>query len=211
MLFRSIIVDGLGMKLISMLLGQIIGVGMIALIVVFQQEIRRSLLFIGSKYFHVIAKRFKGTVEGRDDINYIDEVVMACDNMSATNTGALIVFARKNMLSIEVSSGDIIEALTSHRLIEAVFYKNSPMHDGAMIIARGRVQAARCVLTTTERTDIPATMGLRHRAAIGISEQTDAVVVVVSEQTGNMSYVEDGVITTSLSGVVLKQMLVKAL
>ncbi len=206
-----LVVDGLGMKLISMLLGQVIGVGMIALIVVFQQEIRRSLLFVGSKYSHVLAKHFKGAVGGRDDISYIDEIVTACDNMSASQTGALIVFTRKSILSIEISSGDIIRAIPSHRLIEAVFYKNSPMHDGAMIITRGRVEAARCVLPTTDRTNVPANMGLRHRAAIGISEHTDAVVVVVSEQTGRISYVEDGVITTSLSSVVLKQMLVKAL
>lgn len=205
------VVEALDMRLISMLLGQVIGVGLIAVIVVFQQEIRRSLLFIGSKYINAFTKRLLSSEREHGDLSYIDEVVISCENMSASMTGALIVFPRKNNLSMEVSSGDLIGATPSHRLIESIFFKNTPMHDGAMIISGGKIEAARCVLSTTERTDIPANMGLRHRAAIGVSEQTDAVVVVVSEQTGAISYVENGVIHTSLSGVVLKQMLVKAL
>ncbi|MEG1935399.1 MAG: diadenylate cyclase, partial [Rikenellaceae bacterium] len=206
-----IVVKALNMELISTLLGQIIGVGMIALVVVFQQEIRQFLLFMGSKYFSVFTRRFKTSIHENEDLGYIDEIVTSCKHMSANRTGALIVFARKNGLNIVQSSGDVIDARTSHRLIETIFFKNSPLHDGAMIILNGKVTAARCVLPTTDRTDIPASLGMRHRAAIGISEQTDAVVVVVSEQTGNISYVEAGIISTSLTNVMLREKLVKAL
>lgn len=206
-----IIVKTLNMELISTLLGQVIGVGMIALVVVFQQEIRQFLLFIGSKYFSVFTKRFKNSLQESENLGYIDEVVMACENMSASRTGALIVFARKNGLNIVQSSGDIVDAKTSHRLIETIFFKNSPLHDGAMVIINGRIGSARCVLPTTDRTDIPANLGMRHRAAIGISEHTDSVVVVVSEQTGRISYIEAGIISSSLTNVMLKEKLVKAL
>lgn len=204
-----ITVKALNMELISTLLGQVIGVGMIALVVVFQQEIRQFLLFIGSKYFSVLTNKFRNSES--DDLGYIDEIVTACENMSSTKTGALIVFARKNGLSIVQSSGDALDAKVSHRIIETIFFKNSPLHDGAMVVVGGRVSSARCVLPTTERTDIPAHLGMRHRAAIGISEHTDAVVVVVSEQTGRISYIEAGVISTSLTNVMLKERLVKAL
>lgn len=182
---------------------------MVALVIVFQQEIRQFLLFIGNKYISMIGQRFDHKNGG--DISYIDEIVVASESMSQSLTGALIVFTRKNPLSSVVNSGDIIDAKSSQRLIENIFYKNSPLHDGAMIITAGRIRAARCLLPSSERSDIPASMGMRHRAAIGISEHTDAIVVVVSEQTGRISYIEGGVITTSLTGVMLKNRLIKAL
>lgn len=203
-----IVSKSLGMELLATLLGQIIGIGTIALVVVFQQEIRQFLLYIGNKYFTFLNLGLKSE---NSDLSYIDEIVMAVDSMSASRTGALIVFTRKNGLAFVVSSGDVIDARASQRLIENIFYKNSPLHDGAMIISQGRVSAARCVLPSSERSDIPASLGMRHRAAIGISEQTDAVVVVVSEQTGKISYIESGEITSGLTTVLLKEKLVKSL
>lgn len=207
--FAWLVSKFLGMELISTLLGQIIGIGMIALVVVFQQEIRQFLLYIGNKYFTLLNHRFNQ--EGGIDLSYIDEIVMAVDSMSSTLTGALIVFSRKNGLELVKSSGDVIDARPSQRLIENIFFKNSPLHDGAMIISQGRVAAARCVLPSSERADISPSLGMRHRAAIGISEQTDVVVVVVSEQTGRISCIEAGVIVTSLTSVQLKERLVKSL
>ncbi len=129
--------------------------------------------------------------------------------MSAGRVGALIVFTRRSNLNFIQDTGDVINAKISHRLIETIFFKNSPLHDGAMIISNGRISAARCVLPQTERNDIPASLGMRHRAAIGVSELTDAVVVVVSEQTGRITYVDKGVLYSNLSAVVLKEKLVK--
>ncbi|MFI3321696.1 MAG: diadenylate cyclase CdaA [Rikenellaceae bacterium] len=203
-----VVTKTLGMELISNLLGEVIGVGLIALVVVFQQEIRQFLLFVGNKYFSIFSNRFKSQTE---DVAYIDEIVTSVVNMSDSLTGALIVFTRKNGLNSVVTSGDIIDAHTSNRLIENIFYKNSPLHDGAMVITGGRIKAARCLLPTSERSDIPASMGMRHRAAIGISEHTDAVVVVVSEQTGRISYIESGVISPSLNALMLRERLTKAL
>lgn len=199
----------LGMELIATLLGQIIGVGMLALVIVFQQEIRQFLLYIGNRYIAIINQKYDRKSTG--DIAYIDEIVVAAENMSSNLVGALIVFTRKNSLSNVVTSGDVIDAKSSQRLIETIFFKNSPLHDGAMIVTSGHIRAARCLLPSSEKTDIPASMGMRHRAAIGISEQTDAIVVVVSEQTGRISYIEGGKITTSLTGVKLKEKLVNAL
>lgn len=203
-----VVVKMLHMELLSMILGQVIGVGVIALIVVFQQEIRRFLLYIGTRYFssHMRNSLISGSGE-----SYIDEVLTACENMSASRTGALIVFARRGNLSLVEQSGDIISGRISQRLIENIFYKNSPMHDGAMLIVNRTIQAARCVLPASERTDIPANYGMRHRAAIGLTEQTDAVVVVVSEQTGKISYIENGVLFPDQSVLSLKDKLITAL
>lgn len=204
-----VIVRILNMELLSLILGQLIGVGLIALIVVFQQEIRRFLLYIGSKYSSKLTASISHSLSSNVDSSYIDEIVTACENMSRTRTGALIVFARMNNLNIVQETGDTVDAKISHRLIETIFFKNSPLHDGAMIIQNQRISSARCVLPSSERIDIPAFLGMRHRAAIGISEQTDAIVVVVSEQTGAMSYIESGQIFRGLSSVQLKERLVK--
>lgn len=202
-----ITVRAFNMELLSSIMGQIIGVGVIALIIVFQQEIRRLLIYFGNRYFAKFGRGLGGSLSG-DESGYIDEIVTACENMSAGRVGALIVFTRRNNLNFIQDTGDVINAKISHRLIETIFFKNSPLHDGAMIISNGRISAARCVLPQTERNDIPASLGMRHRAAIGVSELTDAVVVVVSEQTGRITYVDKGVLYSNLSAVVLKEKLV---
>lgn len=206
-----VIVKALNMELLSLILGQFMGVGVIALIVVFQQEIRRFLLYIGNKYSSRFSLFLSKSLSSNSDSSYIDEVVTACENMSRTRTGALIVLSRLSSLNVVQDTGDNLDAKISFRLIESIFYKNSPMHDGAMVIQNHRIASARCVLPTTERTDVSPALGMRHRAAIGISEQTDALVVVVSEQTGAVSYFEEGQIFRGLSSVQLKEKLVKRL
>jgi uncharacterized protein (TIGR00159 family) len=206
-----LVVRALNMELLSSILGQIIGVGVIAIIIVFQQEIRRFLLLIGTRYlssnrfsieniFFIKGKRMEEPVN-------IDAIVKACRNMSETKTGALIAITRKSDLRLYVESGDIVNADTSSRLIENIFFKNSPLHDGAMIIKNDKIEAARCVLPITERLNLPASFGLRHKAALGLSESTDAIVIVVSEETGKISMVEDGSIKTGISSMEMDQLL----
>lgn len=199
-----IVVRVLNMELTSLILGQVLGVGVIAIIVVFQQEIRKFLLLLGNRYLsHRLRK--SGAKEG--DIAYLDEIASACEHMSESHTGALIVLARGTDLTFVRETGDVIDALVSQRLLETIFFKNSPLHDGAVLIADGRIVAARCVLPTTENLSVPAYYGMRHRAAIGISEKSDAEVVVVSEQTGKISYVSGGKIKRGISIVTLKELL----
>lgn len=211
-----LVVKALNMELLSDILGQVIGVGIIALIIVFQQEIRRFLLIIGSRY---LTKRtfslerllsFKGS-GGFDSKVNIEAIVRACRNMSDGKVGGIITISMKSSLQIYAETGDIINAETSSRLIESIFFKNSPMHDGAMIIKDELIFAVRCILPLTEKTNLPASYGLRHRAAIGITDITDALVVIVSEETGRISFVEQGVVTEDVSIQKLRELLEKRL
>lgn len=190
-----IIVKALKMSLLSSILGQVLGVGVIALIILFQQEIRRFLLHIGTKY--VKHGKFTGGIfsrgeKGMKDRESLEEILQACQRMSDNYTGALIVLAQENSLQEIAERGDIINANINSRLIENIFFKNSPLHDGAMIIANNRIMAARCTLPNTENNSIPAHFGMRHRAAIGLTETCDAIVIVVSEETGKVSFVQNG-------------------
>ncbi|GIV39237.1 MAG: TIGR00159 family protein [Thermonema sp.] len=187
-----LIVDALGLELLSSILGQFLGVGVLAAIVIFQPEIRKFLLFIGRSTFNKerpwVWWRPKQEV-GVD----LSAILDAAKAMSATNTGALIVLSRSNDLKFYADTGDRLDALLSKRLLLAIFNKYSPLHDGAVIIGRnGRIVAARCILPVTENDQVPAQLGLRHRSAIGLSEVSDAVVLVVSEETGQISLVVDG-------------------
>jgi diadenylate cyclase len=191
-----LVVRALNMELLSSILGQIIGVGVIALIIVFQQEIRRFLLLIGSRYFsknRFSLERFLflNSKKYESPVN-IEAIVRACRNMAENKLGALIVISNKSNLQLYAETGDIINAETSSRLIENIFFKNSPLHDGAMIIKNNLIYAVRCILPLSEKLDISAAYGLRHRAAIGISDITDSYVVVVSEETGKISFVKSG-------------------
>lgn len=200
-LLIRIVAVALGMKLMSALLGTIIDMGAIALIVIFQPEIRRFLSTIGRsagttfEKHGILKKIFVNPHPETVDTKAISEIAEACKEMSALKTGALIVIKRTSSLDDIIATGDIIDAEISCRLIMNIFFKNSPLHDGAMIIGGNRITAARCTLPITERTDLPAHFGMRHKAAIGISEQADADVVVVSEQTGDISFVRAGKIT----------------
>jgi len=190
-----IIVKALNMQLLGTILGQVIGVGVIALIIVFQQEIRRFLIYIGNQYFSrnrlSFEKVFPITFTGAPRVR-IKSILKACINMARTKTGALIVIGRKSELSVYSETGDIMEAITSSRLIESIFSKYSPLHDGALIIINDRIIAARCVLPVSENPNLPPDYGMRHRAAIGMTEHTDSLVIVVSEQTGAISIAEFG-------------------
>lgn len=206
----------LNMELLSMILGQIIGVGVIALIILFQQEIRRFLILLGTQYTNrrvsFMARLFrprgrKVKVVGQE---WIDTVVGACADMAKTKTGALIVIARKVNLLPFIEQGERIDALISASLIKNIFFKNSPLHDGAMVIADDRIAAARCVLPSTER-EVPMEFGMRHRAALGASEITDALVIVVSEERGTISIARKGHISRDISPAHLQVLLRKGL
>lgn len=192
-----VIVAALDMRLMSAILGTVLDVGVIALIVIFQPEIRRILTKLGSSY-RITARgksflnKILGATDSKLDSEAVKELTEACRSMSLDKTGALIVIQHETRLDYIVDTGDRIDANINRRLIMNLFFKNSPLHDGAMIINDGRIVAARCTLPITEKTDIPPSFGMRHKAAIGISEETDADVIVVSEETGNISFVKGG-------------------
>ncbi|MCK5169721.1 MAG: diadenylate cyclase CdaA [Bacteroidales bacterium] len=205
-----LLVKALNMDLLSSILGQVIGVGVIALLIVFQQEIRRFLLIISTRYITNRRFSFESLFSfGDKQINEvnIDAIVNACSNMSAFKTGALIAISKKSDLLSFIKTGDIMNADTSSRLIESIFFKNSPLHDGALIIKSDRIAAARCVLPTTDRVDLPPQFGMRHRAALGITEKTDAIVVLVSEETGAISFAKEENIETNIGPNRLRQIL----
>ena len=191
------VVKALQMELLSSILGAFVSVGFIALIIIFQPEIRRFLFTIGAQAQEgKLARRFKFLrVRSNVDLD-IDSLTKACLNMSDIKQGALILLTRNNNLDDIVSTGVTVNADMSHPLIENIFFKNSPLHDGAMIIRHGRITAARCILPVTQKTNIPGHYGLRHRAAIGVTEVNDCIALVVSEETGNISMVTGGEIRT---------------
>lgn len=209
-LIVRIVAVALGMKMMSALLGTIIDVGAIALIIIFQPEIRRFLNNLGRGAGSTLEKQSfiqKLLSRGNGDVlaaRANDEIAEACKEMSEQKTGALIVFRRNNSLEDIIATGDVIDADISKRLIMNIFFKNSPLHDGAMVIGGNRIVAARCTLPITDRSDLPARYGMRHKAAVGISEQSDADVIVVSEETGGISFVRAGVVTRIDSVTTLK-------
>ena len=188
------ITELLEMEMLSKILGGFLGVGMVALVVVFQQEIRRFLLMLGSTNFSVrkkLLKQFRTTSDPKL-ISTIDAVTQACKKMSKSKTGALIVFKRNNSLDFVKSTGDKMLMEINQPIIESIFYKNSPLHDGATLIEDNVITATRVVLPVTNDHDIPERFGLRHRAAVSITEKTDAVCITVSEESGQISYILDG-------------------
>lgn len=196
----QVIVVAFDMKLMSALLGTFLDVGVLALIIIFQPEIRHFMQRLGSRYNlgqrgREVLSRLLGIREQQRGSDEVNELAEACRAMSESHTGALIVLPGKQDLDFIAQTGDEVDALVRRRVIMNIFFKNSPLHDGAMIISGGRIVAARCTLPITERTDIPPQYGMRHRAAIGISEETDAEVVVVSEETGEVSFVRNGNLT----------------
>jgi uncharacterized protein (TIGR00159 family) len=210
-----LLVKALKMELMTMILGQFIGVGMIALIILFQQEIRRFLLHVGTTYVthsrnSVLRRFFTGKGSFTSQTLTAQTIVEACVAMSSRSTGALIVAGRLSSLQMYAETGDVIDANINARLLENIFFKNAPLHDGAVIILNNKICAARCILPSSENPDIPASFGMRHRAALGITEITDAVVVVVSEETGRISYVENGRIENGISPDRLKSLLENA-
>jgi len=189
------ITEVLNMEMLSGILGTLLGGGVIALIIVFQQEIRKFLLMIGTTNFtnkrnFLKQLKFLQTEIG-SEIN-TEIIINACQSLSKSKTGALIVIERTNTLDFLINTGDNMNALVNEAILESVFYKNSPLHDGALIIRDNFIVATRVVLPISDNTKIPARFGLRHKAAIGVSEKTDAVCLLVSEETGEISYIKDG-------------------
>lgn len=206
-----LIVRALNMELISSIFGQVIGVGVIALIIVFQQEIRRFLLILGSRYLANDKFSFEGmfstiTLKAKPKVD-INTLVKACKRMSVTKTGALIAIKRRSVLSAIIESGDVLNADCSSRMLESIFFKNNPLHDGAVIVEGEKIVAARCVLPTSENIYLPARYGMRHRAAIGMTEKHDSLVIVVSEETGEISVANKGEIKTKLNSEDLRNLL----
>lgn len=188
--------DLLNMNVLSNLLGKFISVGFFALIVVFQQEIRKFLLLIGSTNFATkqnILKYFKFLNTNEEIITLdIKTLINSCEKMSSDKTGAIIVIERENNLEFIKNSGDKTKMELSSQILESIFFKNSPLHDGAVIIKGNFIIATRIVLPVSESDSIPKRLGLRHRAGIGITEKTDSIVLVISEQTGSVNYIKNG-------------------
>jgi uncharacterized protein (TIGR00159 family) len=206
-----LIVKALKMELLGSILGQLISVGMIALIILFQQELRRFLVYLGTRYLSKsfsLDKMLSFSLDEQKSVK-IKSIANACKRMSESGTGALIVIARKSALEVYAQTGDILNADTSTRLIESVFFKHNPLHDGALIIVNDKIHAARCVLPVSDNPNIPENFGMRHRAALGISENTDALAVIVSEETGEISVADGGAITQNISKEELMQLLEK--
>ena len=186
----------LNLMVTSFLLRQVFNIGILAVIILFQPEIRRALEKVGSsQLFSLLGKEWGGQA--------IDHVIMqtvyACEDMARTRTGALIVFERDNRLNEALSSGTPVDAFVSTELLKNIFYDKSPLHDGAVIIKEGRLAAAGCMLPLSTNASLSRELGMRHRAGIGISEQSDAVVVIVSEETGGISVAVDGLLKRHLS------------
>lgn len=197
-----LVVRLLNMELIGTIMGQFIGVGVLALIIVFHPEIRKFLVFVGTHYNvnRVFAlDKLLGTSKKRTiNQEQIDILVDACVSMSKSHTGALIVITNTLELNDQVNSGERLNAKISSSLLRTIFFKNSPLHDGAVIIRGNRIAAAGCILPLTQK-EIDKSMGLRHRAAIGITENSDAVCIIVSEEKGTISFAKDGEITRRLT------------
>ncbi len=201
-----LVVRALKMELLSIVLGQFMSIGVIAIIIIFQPDIRKFLLMSGNSasLTERLIHWFIGKKEIKSTAINMNPIIETAKFLGASNTGALIVFARHTDLKFYIESGDMLDAEISKRLLISIFQKHSPLHDGAVIIVGGRIKAARCILPVSDQPDIPARLGLRHRAAIGLTEATDSIVVVVSEETGEVSLAVHGQLINKLSKAELK-------
>lgn len=198
------------MRLIGTILDKFMAIGLIIHVILFQEPIKRFLVELGShrrwKFLRQIFHHHKQELD-EEALAWVMPIVYACMSMAKSKTGALIVVEQSIPLDQYAATGDIIDAKVNTRLIENIFFKNSPLHDGAMIIAHNRIEAAGCILPVSHDSDVPRTLGLRHRSALGIAQATDAVAVVVSEETGNISIAYRGALTTRLSSTELEHRL----
>lgn len=200
----GLLVDTLEMKLLSTIIRQFIGVGGIALIILFQQEIRKFLVVIGLKswnsnqvnFFKRLFPSHKNTEKKEMDFT---PILNAINNLTKTKTGALMVITNQHDLSFYINTGDKLLAKLSSRLIESIFCKESPLHDGAVIISEDKIIAARCVLPVSDNENFPAKFGMRHRAAAGITETTDCIAILVSEESGDIGYAKNGKLKSGIS------------
>lgn len=209
-----VVTQVLEMRLLGSIFDKLVSVGVVAIIILFQEEIRRFLLTLGShRHIRRFVHFFIGdnvSADARKDMHeWVTPIVMACSNMSKQKTGALIVIEHSFPMDEIIETGDEFNAEVNQRLIENIFFKNSPLHDGAMIIRRNRIRAAGCILPVSHDMNIPKELGLRHRAAMGMSQQSDAHVVVVSEETGDISVAYKGQFHLKLDTEELDSLLTK--
>lgn len=202
------------MRLLGSIFNKLVSVGVIALIILFQEEIRRFFLTLGSHrrlgfVTRLFSRKKKKVVDVSDPV--VLQITMACNYMSKNKVGALIVLERKMSLNDIIKSGELIDANVNTELIKNIFFKNSPLHDGAMIVCNNRIAAVGCILPVSHSQNIPKSLGLRHRAALGITQHSDAVAVIVSEETGSISIARQGKLTLHIEGNELESYLSKAM
>jgi diadenylate cyclase len=208
------VVKALDMRLLTLILGYFTNVGIIVVIVVFQQEIRRFLLLVGKNASLQRNKAwwryFLGkTEEEKNNYSRIKPIIDACKSLKQTRTGALIVFAKYYDEQFYQNSCEVLEAKISKRLLESIFQKTSPLHDGAVVISENKIKSASCILPLTDKTDLPPQFGLRHRAGIGVTEANEATAIIVSEETGEISYAKQGRVKMNISFAELEKLLNK--
>lgn len=201
----------LEMKLLGSIMDRLASVGIIGIIVLFQQELRKFLYRLGARQHIKNIARFFASTGNKPEVDKetVMPIVMACLSMARGKVGALIVIERSTPLDDIVETGDIIDAKVNQRLIENIFFKNSPLHDGAMVISQRRIRAAGCILPVSHNTNIPKDLGLRHRAAMGISQTSDAIAIVVSEETGRISVAIKGEFHLRLNSEELESILTR--
>ncbi len=196
------------MRLLGAIFNTLINIGLIVIIILFQDEIRRFLISLGSnRTFKSIARFFGAKDTGNLYEADVNAIVLACKNMAKIKTGALIVIEQEMKLCYYEETGELINAVISSQLIENIFFKNSPLHDGAMIISNHKIKAAGCILPISQNPNIPKQLGLRHRAALELTEETDAKVIAVSEERGKISFIENGKIKMNITADELQQLL----
>jgi diadenylate cyclase len=208
------VVKALNMQLLTIILENFTRVGIVVIVVIFQQEIRRFLLLVGRNASlqrnRAWWRYFLGKNENeKDNYKRIKPIIDACKSMKQTRTGALIVFVKEYDENFYQNSCEILEAKVSKRLLESIFQKNSPLHDGAVIISNNKIKSASCILPLTENTDLPPQFGLRHRAGIGVTEANEATALIVSEETGEISYAKQGRVKMNISFAELEKLLNK--
>ena len=198
-----------GMRLLGGIMDQLMSIGALAMVIIFQEEIRSFFSTIGThRSVNLFVKMFRQRHANIAPTNeHIMPIVMACMNMSRQKTGALIVIEREVSLSEEIKTGDILNANINQRLIENIFFKNSPLHDGALIVSKNKIRAAGCILPVSHSADIPKALGLRHRSALGISEKSDSITIIVSEETGGISVAEGGTFRLRMTSEALESFL----
>jgi uncharacterized protein (TIGR00159 family) len=212
MILWILISQVLQMRLMGVILDKFVDIGLIVLVIIFQDEIRRFLMTLGSnRTFRFFARIFKPKDQNGLSDTVITSLVLACMNMAKTYTGALIVIEQEIKLGQYVETGETLDADISTRLIENIFFKNTPLHDGAMIISGNKIKAAGCILPISQNQDIPKAFGLRHRAALGISQETDAKAIVISEERGKISFVSDGKIQANVTPEKLQELLAETI
>ena len=199
----------LEMKLMGAILDKFISVGFVVLVVLFQDEIRRFLLVLGShRGWKFLSKLFsKRDPNSENESKFVAPVVLACMNMAKKKTGALICIQQEMELTVYEHTGEMFNADVNARLIENIFFKNSPLHDGAMIIADHRIKDAGCILPVAQNASLPKEMGLRHRSGLGMSLETDAIVIIVSEERGKISVAHKGNLSVNVTAEELQQIL----